>query len=115
MTETVNISNSDAMYIQALKQNLKDNGIATDEFIKLATIRIISENNDYSAQEKLKLTDAVLHGYKVTRTPEEIIREVFASKVGKGWGEGYRSGMQYGIKKTLDTLGIQIKGVNVDD
>lgn len=57
------------------------------------------------------LLAALVNGYDVEKTPEEVIRDDY-EQFDPGTLE-YRVGLRDGIVRTLNTLGIKIEGVNV--
>jgi hypothetical protein len=64
----------------------------------------------YAESFPLEYMQALVNGYEVEQTPEERIRTEYLSQLGSL--DKWCCGFQEGIKYTLKTLDIKIKGVN---
>lgn len=64
------------------------------------------------------LMKALANGYEIEETPEEKLRQyysdVYKRVIDLSGSDSYLSGVVYGIENTLDILGIEIPGINVE-
>lgn len=69
--------------------------------------------------DALRFATALVNGYEVEKTPEEKVREYYATNyqrheqsLPRSKDDFYTSGVAEGVRSTLDLLGIKIEGVN---
>jgi hypothetical protein len=95
-------------------------GNSTERIVKAASGELNGERSRilfHFAKETEENYDLILialvNGFVVEKLPEEIIRDDY-EQYDPGSLE-YRLGFRWGVEKTLNTLGIKIEGVNVDE
>ncbi|TFW49268.1 hypothetical protein [Bacillus sp. 005/A4HT-01/001] len=60
----------------------------------------------------VSLAAALINGYEIVMTPEEVLQEYYVEAFHTAWDERAGHDIQDAIRYTLETLGIKIEGVN---
>jgi len=75
--------------------------------------------DDLKDLDIMTLAAALINGYEVEKTPEEKVRELYATNYQRheqsmphSKEDIFTSGVAEGIRSTVDCLGIKIEGVN---
>ncbi|MFC7799190.1 hypothetical protein ACFTRE_14630 [Bacillus subtilis] len=85
--------------------------------------RWIEEFSCLNELDIMTLAAALVNGYEVKKTPEEKVREYYEwlkrsrderHLAGDVEGKRFKAGLLQGVLNTLDYLGIEIEGVNVN-
>ncbi len=85
--------------------------------------RWIEEFSCLNELDIMTLAAALVNGYEVEKTPEEKLREYYEwlkrsrderHLAGDVEGKRFKAGLLQGVLNTLDYLGIEIEGVNVN-
>ncbi|WP_060210224.1 hypothetical protein [Sporosarcina koreensis] len=105
MTEKITVTREVAEALAECERNY----ISTDITLLLHAQRGLT--GKYAPLQTLTIGDlaaAMINGYEVEKTPEEMVREYYGEYDGT-YGDIYR---RRGIRTTLDMLGIKVEGVN---
>ncbi|GGP13464.1 hypothetical protein [Oceanobacillus neutriphilus] len=62
----------------------------------------------YFEENPVEYVTALAYGYKVKKSPEDELREVYEASSTDVFDQGYDAGVRF----TLNTLGIEIEGIN---
>lgn len=96
--------------------------VGTKEELLTAKVHCCHFGDEYSGINTIDimtLAAALINGYEVEKTPEEKVREYYAANyqrheqsMPRSKDDFYTSGVEEGVRNTLDSLGIKIEGVN---
>lgn len=118
------ITKEQAEAIEFLRKHYDDRGIL--ELYAEDTIGHVHQmyGHDCGCVYDLDLIDfaaALINGYEIEKSPEQKVRDYYESNYAKhekskpfSDDDYYTTGVSNGIRQTLDLLGIEIDGVNVD-
>ncbi|MCY7439377.1 hypothetical protein [Bacillus altitudinis] len=118
------ITKEQAEAIEFLRKHYDDRGIL--ELYAEDTIGHVYQmyGHDCGCVYDLDLIDfasALINGYEIEKSPEQKVRDYYESNYAKhekskpfSDDDCYTTGVSNGIRQTLDLLGIEIYGVNVD-
>ncbi|WP_433959340.1 hypothetical protein [Cytobacillus horneckiae] len=114
MAEKVKVSREVAEALESARE------IRSDETITNMCIArsFVADQEPLNKLNPYIMVKILINGYEVEQTPEELVREYYRFKemdlkqVTNSYDRGFATGALISIKKTLDMLGVKIKGIN---